>query len=154
QLGNIHVNSGLGQVSINNETGRRLVVKNVFAGSSSLASAVLSKVDIIDTNQPSATQHTLYLYQPGIGISVYQGAAGQTAQHLEQGVPVSFLQGATATSYAPEAGLRWQWQLRANLSRNLNLGRDSGGQINSITPSHWSFAVPPGEINANDPWSY
>ncbi len=57
-LGNIHVNGGLGAVTIDNETGIPVVVQNVSAGTNSLYSTVSSKVDIIDTNQPAATQHT------------------------------------------------------------------------------------------------
>ena len=76
-LGNIHVNGGLGAVTIDNETGIPVVVQNVSAGTNSLNSTVSSKVDIIDTNQPAASQHSLYVYQPGVGISTYRGHGGR-----------------------------------------------------------------------------
>ena len=62
-----------GAVTINNETGIAVVVQNVSAGTNSLSSTVSSMVDIIDTNQPAASQHSLYVYQPGVGISTYKG---------------------------------------------------------------------------------
>ena len=152
-MGSVHVNGGLGAVTIDNETGIALVVQNVSAGTNSLTSTVSSLVDIIDTNQQAATQHTLYVYQPGVGISKYQGTAGETDTQLEAGTAVAFTSG-TSTSYSPESGLRFQWQLAANLSRNLNLGTNSNGNINSISPGNWVFMTPEGEVNANNPWVY
>src|SRR5262249_33486620 len=82
-LGNIHVNGGLGSVTINNSTGIPVVVHDVSAGSGSLASLVTSQVDIIDTNQPTASRQTLYVYTPGTGISADPGTADQTQQSLQ-----------------------------------------------------------------------
>ena len=152
-LGNIHVNGGLGAVTIDNETGIPVVVQNVSAGTNSLNSTVSSKVDIIDTNQPAATQHSLYVYQPGVGISTYRGTAGETDADLLAGSTPAFTTGTTAT-YAPETGLRFQWQLEANLTRNLGIGFDGKGNINSLSPGNWVFSTPSGEVNANDPWVY
>ena len=152
-LGNIQLNGGLGAVTIDNEAGISLVVQNVSAGTNSLSSTVSSRVDIIDTNQPTASQHTLYVYQPGVGISTYQGTAVQTESDLQEGSPVAFTSGATA-SHSPETGLHLQWQLQANLTRNLDLGVNSSGDINSISPGNWVFSTPQGEVNANDPWVY
>ena len=152
-MGDIHVNGGLGAVTIDNETGVALVVRNVSAGTNSLSSTVNSLVDIIDTNQPAASQHSLYVYQPGVGVSTYKGTANESEADLLAGSRFDFTSG-TSTSYSPASGLRFQWQLQANLSRNLDLGFNSKGNINSISPGNWVFATPEGEVNANDPWVY
>jgi len=65
--GDIVVNDGNGQVTIDNETNTPVVVNNVNAGSGSLNSTPPSEVDIIDTKMPSSTQQTLYVYNPGGG---------------------------------------------------------------------------------------
>ncbi len=152
-LGNIHVNGGLGAVTIDNETGIAVKVQNVSAGTNSLSSTASSLVDIIDTNQAAASQHTLYVYQPGVGVSTYKGTAGETEAQLLAGSRFAFTSG-TSASYSPESGLRFEWQLQANLTRNLDLGTNSSGDINSISPGPWTFMTPQGEVNANDPWVY
>src|SRR5262249_2840833 len=118
-LGNIHVNGGLGSVTINNSTGIPVVVHDISAGSGSLASLGASQGDIIDTNQPAASRQTLYVYTPGTGISVYQGTADQTQQDLQATTAIRKTS-ASSETYSPETGLRWQWQLQAKLTRNLN----------------------------------
>jgi hypothetical protein len=153
-LGHIHVNGGLGAVTIDNQTGIPLVVDNVYAGTNSLSATVESQVDIIDTNQPAASRHTLYVYQPGGGIDVYHGTASQTAAQLIQGATPTVLSGATSTSYSPETGLRWQWTLQASLSRTVFENYDGSGNFTGLGDTNWTFAVPTGEINANNPWVY
>ncbi len=152
-LGDIHVNGGLGAVTIDNETGIPVVVQNVSAGTNSLNSTVSSQVDVIDTNQPPASQQSLYIYQPGVGTSTYRGTASETETELLAGPHVLSPSGTTAT-YFPESGLRFQWQLQANLTRDLGIGYDSKGNITSLSPGNWVFSTPAGELNANDPWVY
>ncbi len=152
-LGNIHVNGGLGAVTIDNETGIPVVVQNVSAGTNSLSSIVSSKVDIIDTNQPYATQQSLYVYQPGVGISTYRGTAGETEADLMAGSSVVPTPGTTA-SYSPASGYRFQWTLEANLTRDLGISYNSKSEIDGISPGNWVFSTPAGELNANDPWAY
>ena len=54
-LGEINVNSDVGQVTIDNQTSYPIVVNNVSA-STSTSSSTLSGVDIIDTNLPAGTR--------------------------------------------------------------------------------------------------
>ncbi len=149
QSGNIQVNDGNGQVTIDNETGVPVEVNNVNAGSGSLNTTPPSEVDIIDTKQPSATQQTLYVYNPGAGIDKYQGTAQDTMQQL---APVSSTNG-TSTSYSPLSGLRYEWTLFANLSRTITKESDNN-HLPVFDATHWYFDTPTGETNANDPWYY
>ncbi len=144
-FGELNVNSDLGQVTIDNLTNYPIVVNDVSA-SKSTTSTTLSGVDIIDTNQPAATEQTLLVYQPGNVIDEYRGTAGKTEQQLEQGSP-AVIPG-SSTSYAPLAGLRWQWQLQTTLTRSAT--EDGTG----LTP--WGFASSSvdGETNDNNPWYY
>ena len=108
-----------------------------------------SEVDLIDRQ---ANQQTLYVYDPNGGISTYQGTVGQSAQQLPQ---VSNPGGTTATttSYAPQSGLRYQWQLQATLGRSVTQVRNASN-VPPYATTPWAFATPQGESNANNPWSF
>ena len=138
-LGEITVNSDLGQVTIDNETSFPLVVNNV-AASQSATSTSLSGVDIIDTEQPAQTEQTLFVYQPGDVIDEYQGTASQSLLQLQQGSPAAVING-NSTSYSPLAGLRWQWQLQATLTRTVAPNIPVNPQFFEETP--WIFAPTP-----------
>ncbi len=148
-FGELNVNSDLGQVTIDNTTNYPIVVNDVSA-SKSTTSTSLSGVDIIDTNQPAATEQTLFVYQPGSVIDEYQGTAGQTQQQLEQGSPVAVIQG-SSTSYSPEAGLRWEWQLQTDLTRTITQNSGTGEAPFSASP--WAYTAVSGNPE-NDPWYY
>ncbi len=151
-LGEITVNSDLGQVTIDNKTSFPLVVNNV-AASTSATSTTLSGVDIIDTEQPTQTAQTLFVYQPGDVIDEYQGTASQSLLQLQQGSPAAVING-NSTSYSPLAGLRWQWQLQATLTRTVAPNIPVNPQFFEETP--WIFAsnAVDGETNDNNPWYY
>src|SRR5208337_3040649 len=120
------------------------------SASKSTTSTTLSGVDIIDTNQPSATEQTLYVYQPGNAINEYQGTASQSLQQLEQGAPV-VIQG-NSTTYSPEAGLRWEWQLQTTLTRTVE-PVSNGTNVPPYSETPWVWASVPG-LPQNDPWYY
>ncbi|MHB1559942.1 MAG: beta strand repeat-containing protein, partial [Isosphaeraceae bacterium] len=145
-FGEINVSSGLGQVTVDNQTSYPIVISDVSASKSS-GSTSLSGVDIIDTNQPAATEQTLYVYQPGNIINEYQGTAGQTEQQLQQGSPAAVIQG-NSTSYTPEAGLRWEWQLQTTMQQpNLSPGSSSS--------AGWGFDLTDvNGLTANNPWYF
>jgi len=141
-LGDIHVNGGLGQVTVNNQTGIPLVIQNIYTGNNASAAASFSKVDITDTNQSDASkQQTLYVYQPGQPIQMYTGADGAT---LGTGTASSTINGTSAT-YSPQTGMRWQWVESASLSRTVSLGPTS-------TVTNWTWNFPNGQ--PNNPWQY
>ncbi|MES1265994.1 MAG: hypothetical protein ABUU24_10160, partial [Variovorax sp.] len=103
-LGNIHVNGGLGDVEVNNLTGRALVVQDVYAGNSGTGQAVVSTVDITDTNYAASSNHWVYQYTPQDGVKVYRGADGSSIAAGDMSP-----QGYDGT-YRPLSGLRWEWQ--------------------------------------------
>jgi Bacterial Ig-like domain (group 3)/MBG domain (YGX type) len=147
-LGEINVNSDLGQVTVSNQTNFPIVVNDISA-SKSTASTSLSGVDIIDTNQPAATQQTLYVYQPGNFINVYRGTASQSLQQLKQGTPAVI--SGNSTTYSPETGLRWEWQLQSTLTRDVH-AVDDGTNVPPFSESAWVFS--PAGLPQNDPWYY
>ena len=106
--GSIQFEDGLGQVSINNQTGIPIVVQTIDTGS-----PASSKLDIIDTNKSGSQEQTLYVYQPGNPIQVYTGQANDT---LGSGTPSATISG-TSASYDPESGVRWTWTDTASLFR-------------------------------------
>ncbi len=142
-LGNIHVTGGLGQVSVNNQTGLPLVVQQVYTGSNSQTSTLASTVDITDTNKTTNPQ-TLYVYQPSTTnpvIEEYQGAAGATL-----GTGSSSNINGTSTTYQPESGLRWQWVEQATLGRKITYNSQSGSF--GISPWNWTSGT------TGNPWQY
>jgi hypothetical protein len=144
-FGEINESSDLGQVTIDNQTNYAIRVNDVSA-SKSTTSPALSGIDIIDTNQPAATQQKLYVYQPGNVIDEYQGTADLSVQQLEQGSPV-VIQG-NSTTYSPETGLRWEWQLQATMQQpNLN--------PSVITSAGWVFdTTDVSGVTSANPWYY
>ena len=144
-FGEINVNSGAGQVKINNQTNYPIVVNNV-AASASKTSSSLSGVDIIDRN-PDVNMQSLYVYEPNNVIDLYVGSVSETQQQLEQGTPTE--QSGNTSSYTPETGLRWEWQLQTTMQR---LGLVPG----DITTAGWSpdLTDVPGVNNAANPWYY
>ena len=148
-LGNIHVNSGLGQITVDNETGLPLVVQKIFAGTQTSVTDQVSKVNIIDRNLPDSSNQTLYVYQSG-QIQKYTGPASvsdlTTTSGITTALPTTI--SGTSASYQPETGLRWGWMESASLSRT----------IQQLTPkttwsvSNWVWNYPTGQ--SNNPWSY
>src|SRR5208337_588347 len=120
------------------------------SASKSTTSTTLSGVDMIDTNQPAATAQTLYVYQPGNVIDEYQGTASQSLQQLEQGAPV-VIQG-NSTTYSPEAGLRWEWQLQTDLTRTVEQASNETN-VPPFSETAWTFTPVPG-LPENDYWYY
>lgn len=148
-VGKIKFNDGLGGVTIKNQSGIELVVGDVDGGA-----GATSRLEIIDTNQPSTSNHTLYVHQPGGPIQVYTG--GQTAV-LGTGAPSSTIAGST-TSFSPRSGSRWYWTTTANLQRSLtvsfpnsSLTTDSPSIANGwISPWQW---VMPTTNQSAPPWT-
>ncbi len=144
----IHVNGGLGQVTINNQTGIDLVLQNIYAGAKSLTGQVTSVVDIADTYQPDPnTAQTLYLYNPdGNVLDTYKGNINNTIAQMEALTPVGTAV-TNATTYNPLAGQRFQWQLDASLHRTITTDDSSTFSI-----GNWVFNQVSGQ--PNNPWQY
>lgn len=145
-FGQILVNGGLGTVNVQNQSGRGLVLQQVNTGNTALASALENRVQITDTGRSAATRQWLYLYSPADGLRVFNGAAGV---ELGGGTPV-FTSNGSSYWFDPRPGLRWEWQLRARMTRQL--ATDSNGWVSSVSGWNW-VAVDP-QLDANDPWRY
>ena len=113
------------------------MVQNIETGTPAVSAA-----DITDTNLPSSQDQTLYVYQAGQPIAIYNGAEGAD---LLNGAVSSIVSG-TTTSYNPEAGLRWQWTDTATLSRTVDQSDFPDDSLTSKSPT-----LPDGWIS---PWSW
>ena len=51
-----------------------MTVKDVYTGSSEVAGAAESVVEIIDRFKPDASNHEVHVFQPGDGITSYRGS--------------------------------------------------------------------------------
>jgi filamentous hemagglutinin family protein len=151
-LGNIHVNAGLGNVQVNNQTGMSLVVKNINVGSAAIG--ITSSVEITDTLQSrvgNVNNHWLYKYTPSGALTVYNGTAATAASALPQ---LSNTPGGSTAFYQPVQGLVWQWENNATLSRAYTLTQpDSNGNGGGIldTLGNWVWDMPAG--SPNNPWT-
>jgi filamentous hemagglutinin family protein len=145
-LGQIHVNGGLGDVAIDNQTGASVVLNNINAGNTALAAGLSSKVEITDLLNPdTGHNHTAYVYSPATGMAVYNGSQSTSLAALIAGTPVSTSMTAE-TTFNPQAGLRWQWQEQASLSRSVS------GDYHNWTYGDWNWDTVNGQ--PNNPWRY
>jgi hypothetical protein len=135
--GAIDLQGGIGDVTVDNQTGIPLVVQDIDSGNGS----GISQVRIIDKNFPAASNQTLYVYQPGQAIGIWTGPQDATLDQLTQ----SGTHAGTSIPYQPEAGLRWQWVQTAKLRR------DSFGSVNS---SNWGLHDWHWENSPGNPWQY
>ncbi|MFN0316981.1 MAG: hypothetical protein ACKVQA_18325, partial [Burkholderiales bacterium] len=150
-LGNIQVNGGLGDVEANNQTGRTLVVQNVYAGNAGPAQSVLSTVDITDHFLPAGSNHWVYQYTPQSGVSVYNGAAGSSVEAGNMSLKPA------SASYTPVSGLRWAWEQVAAMHNALPPMADASRPSleawgNYLVCCNWSWNMPAGQ--PNNPWQY
>ena len=144
-LGRLHVNGGLGHVTVNNQTGKAIVVQDVYAGSVQIAGTVTSTVELTDRMKSDASNHQLYVFSPGNGVAMYQGAASETAATLQSRAPTATTAG-TSMTYTPVANLRYQWTESATLTRHTLSDTNS-----SFVMSRWQWDFPP--ANPNNPWT-
>ncbi|MES2789351.1 MAG: hypothetical protein V4719_07000 [Planctomycetota bacterium] len=138
-MGRVQFNDGLGQVTIDNQTGLTVVVQQIDTGSNTL-----SQLSITDTQKPAATQQTVYTYQPDGNVQMYVGPAGAALSAMQ----LTTVTGSTA-SYAPQPGARWVWENTAQLMRTQNnpLSDDLYTKSPTISDnwiSDWSFVDPSG----------
>ncbi|TFY97147.1 leukotoxin LktA family filamentous adhesin [Ramlibacter humi] len=140
-LGNIHVNGGLGDVQVVNNTGLALNLNKINTGNTAVPSALVSEVEIVDKNRASGSNHWVYTYSPGAGMNVFQGSEFSTKDQLKAGSAVSSSQNAS-TTFNPVAGLRWEWKLNATLSRPFD--------TTNWTYGNWTFS----SGTQNNPWRY
>ncbi|HEY6258284.1 MAG TPA: hypothetical protein VIY51_21075, partial [Xanthobacteraceae bacterium] len=145
--GNINVNGGLGQVTINNQTGLAVTVNAVNTGSTTNGQPLVSRVKIVDRLQADASNTTTYLYTPGQGVNVYR--TGNGSDPILSGPNATPLLSALSTSgsstrYVPISGARFEWIQQAELTRDL--ANNGNWQFTSVQSdgNPWYF------LNANN----
>lgn len=153
-LGKIHVNGGLGQVTIDNQTAVPLVVQKINAGDTSLASALTSQVEIIDTLQKiqggTNPDHWWYVYNPTQGVSVYNNANGATTLKDGNGVIIANQVPTNGpVQYKPRQDLRWQWEEYATMERPT-WHRDANGNWVVDGTGGWKWT----SGTSNNPWLF
>ncbi len=146
--GHIHVNGGLGDVEINNNTSAKVIVGKINTGSLDEGSVPVSKIKIVDRLKSNASNTTTFLYNPAGGLKTY--VTGHGADPVLSGpgaTPTVGPTGGTATSYNPVTGTRFEWTLRAQLERHIQTYR-SNGNIQDVSNWAWSSGT------ATNPWEY
>lgn len=149
-MGRIHVNAGLGQVQINNQTAVPITVDNISAGNADRLGGLTGSIEIIDRLKTTGTDHYWYVYTPGQGTNVYQSSNPDAT--MDQASLVSS-NGSTSFTYTPLPGMRWQWVETAFLKRNITLNALGADP----TVGDWFFTDPNGNSLGTDPtnpWYY
>ncbi|WP_293798055.1 leukotoxin LktA family filamentous adhesin [uncultured Bosea sp.] len=141
-LGNIKVNGGFGNVSVNNQSGLDLVTNRINTGTAAGVNASTSKITIIDRLITSGLNTKIYAYTPGVGIAIYKTMNG--AQPTSG--PVEFIAGATA-SYDPVAGTRYEWTQQALLQKEGLTPQTT--QVRDLV-SYWRYD----SGTSGNPWVY
>ena len=176
---------GAGQVRVDNPTTYAMTVGSIKTSVSGASTVATSVVDIIDNNFPGSEQ-SVYLYTPGIGVQKFVGPGYTSERVIKNGVPqvdswgkalykvvnykdiasnpayLKATTAGTATTYAPMAGQRWQWQMQASMTRvpttTITTGStytvSSGPNRPQVTDS-WAFGTntATGQTTTS-PWAY
>ncbi len=140
--GSITVQGGYGNVTVANNTGVALQVNNINTGSQDAAQALTSVVSIEDSLKPAASNTTTYVYTAAGGINEYTTSGGvlPVFSGANQTAVAANIQGNT-TSYAPEAGVRYDYAYYASLSRTVTITKTSADAPYTFeeTSTPWIF---------------
>ncbi len=151
--GKIHVNGGLGQVDVQNNTDIDISLGRINTGNTEAGFAPTSRVKIVDRLQSASANTTTFIYTPGdsagSGVKVYRTGYGQDPILNGAGAtaPVQSIAGDTA-HYDPRAGARFEWSLYATLSREKTGVVGEGARY----LTDWSWDYPSSQ--PNNPWRY
>ncbi len=155
-LGQIHINSGFGQVSVVNDTSLGLVLPTINTGVAANTTALSSSIMIVDRlkdqqNHTSNSDTLTYVYTPSTsgGTTVeYQTSNG--AKPLDAGgdiinsAQVVGTYGASAT-YNPVAGATYEYVQEAVMQRTItSSGNSAWNFISGIPGDPWMYVKPGG----------
>lgn len=141
-IGNIKVNGGFGNVSVNNASGLDLVTSRINTGTAAGVNGSVSKITIIDRLITSGLNTKIYAYTPGSGIAVYKTMNGA----LPSSGPVEFISGDTAR-YDPVAGTRYEWTQQILLQKEGLTPQNT--QTRDLV-SYWRYD----SGTSSNPWVY
>ena len=140
--GKIKVQGGSGDLVVRNDTRLELVTSALETGGGGKHGIV--RITDLDVDNPAQRQ-TAFVYD-GTQILVYRGAAG--ADLLESGNATERIPGDVA-GFSPRPGARWQWQLDATLTRDVDL-RLSDRPYSGAAASGWRFVG--ADVTPDRPW--
>jgi hypothetical protein len=143
--GNIHVNAGLGKVTIQNDTTAPVEVQDIYTGLASRTGGVTGSVEIYDTLTASGPNHWWYIFTPGVGTNVYN-ATGASAT-LQNGANFQYSTTGQSFSYSPQSGTRWEWAKMAFLAQDVSNIPANAGAWFWTDPSFVGLTQP-----VSDPW--
>lgn len=131
--GSINVNSGYGQVDVDNTTGSALVVNNIYTGSGGLG--LITLVDNLKSTSSGAPLTTWYVSQNGQQAQTYTNANGATT--WQNGVAAGAV--TSSTTYQPLTGEEYVWSTTTGVNREGGSSDWSWGDAGSGTAGqHWS----------------
>jgi hypothetical protein len=148
----INVASGVGNVTVDNETGIPVVIHNVDTGTN--APGI---VDIINTDPKLSvsSDQTLYVYTPGHGTETYVGPGNDTPAQLMGTTPTAVTGingGASSVSYSPVKGDRYEFQLQATLTRSDWNATPNPDETQAPSLNGWEWASQPDD--SIGPWEF
>ncbi|MEI7863221.1 MAG: hypothetical protein WCJ21_11345, partial [Planctomycetota bacterium] len=144
---------GAGKVTIANPTTYAMSVGSIRTSPPGVSTVPTSIVAIIDNNLDNARRQSVYTYTPGVGVRTYVGMGYDLQQRLvgangqamstSWGDPlyraVSYkdiiasvtptVSAGTQVAYTPMAGQRWEWTMRAQITREP--GNPNDGSLTS-----------------------
>lgn len=126
-LGNIRVNSGYGDVQINNTTGYDLLLSDIDLGNG--GQSVVRVTDTLKSWGDGRAQTWWYVNQAGqTSVSVYNdsnGASGLTGALLDSTIGREF-------TYKPQTGARYEWTHEYHVTRNYSGGTSVSGDTTDM----------------------
>jgi hypothetical protein len=144
--GNINVNGGLGQVTVDNQTGLAVTVNSLNTGSTTNGQPLVSRVKIVDRLRPDAGNTTTYLFTPGQGVSSYQtGFGNDPILSGPNATPLLSSTSGSSGQFVPVSGARFEWIQQAELTRDISF---SNGVTND---GNWQFSNIQSDGN---PWHF
>lgn len=146
-LGNVRVNTGRGDVRIENNSSIAFVVKDIYTGSNSGEQQSESRIEINDTLKEV---QTIYVYDPATQLTAtYVGGNTETSAAILSRGAVAESSG--AIPYQPKENMRWQWFLYSVLERTRTSVTSSSG----YHVGNWQFVS--GDFRSGvsgNPWEY
>jgi hypothetical protein len=141
--GKIKMTGGSGDITVLNRTKLPLSLSKIQTQSDTKKGVV----SITDLNIEDQTQRQVAYVYTGSEILAYRGAEG--ADLTSSGVLRDRIVGNT-TSYQPRSGLRWNWELSAQVQRDIQFDLKNWS---GVTASSWRFVPPASNVMNLQNWT-
>jgi len=131
--GSIHVNSGFGQVVVDNTTGDPLVVNDIYTGSGGLG--LITMTDTLNTLPGNVPRTTWYVSQNGGAAVAYDNSNGATT--WQNGALVGAV--TSTTAYQPLQGEEYTWSASTSVNREGSSHWSWGAEGDGTAGQHWDI---------------